>query len=187
MRGWAYADGKLIYNLLDDHTVAVDAQTGKEVWRMKLDDVDKGVTMTQAAFTADDKVFVGIPAARWAPMAGSQALDVKDGQGMWSAYTNGPDKDVLIGADFKPFYPWMKGKDLGVTTWPAEMWHTGARRLLGLGVLRSRPEACLLRHVQSGTAHAVAAARPQSVEQRRCSRAIPATGAGQMGLSVHAA
>ena len=25
LRGWAYADGKLIYNLLDDHTVAVDA------------------------------------------------------------------------------------------------------------------------------------------------------------------
>src|SRR5512141_968877 len=28
-RGWAYAQGKLIYNLLDDHTVAVDAKTGK--------------------------------------------------------------------------------------------------------------------------------------------------------------
>ncbi|HEY5263921.1 MAG TPA: hypothetical protein VIJ37_02950, partial [Steroidobacteraceae bacterium] len=32
-RGIVYADGKLIYNLLDDHTVAVDAKTGKEVWR----------------------------------------------------------------------------------------------------------------------------------------------------------
>jgi glucose dehydrogenase len=30
-RGAAYANGKLIYNLLDDHTVAVDAKTGKEV------------------------------------------------------------------------------------------------------------------------------------------------------------
>ena len=29
IRGWAYADGKLVYNLLDDHTVAVDAGTGK--------------------------------------------------------------------------------------------------------------------------------------------------------------
>ena len=42
LRGWAYADGKLIYNLLDDHTVAVDAKTGKEVWRTLLDDVDQG-------------------------------------------------------------------------------------------------------------------------------------------------
>ncbi len=38
LRGWAYADGKLIYNLLDDHTVAVDAKTGKEVWRTRMDD-----------------------------------------------------------------------------------------------------------------------------------------------------
>ena len=35
-RGWAFADGKLIYNLLDAHTVAVDAKTGKEVWRTKM-------------------------------------------------------------------------------------------------------------------------------------------------------
>src|SRR5205823_9399172 len=31
-RGASYADGKIIYNLLDAHTVAVDAETGKEVW-----------------------------------------------------------------------------------------------------------------------------------------------------------
>ena len=33
----------------------------------------------------------------------------------------------LIGPDFKPFYSWMKGKDLGVNTWPGEMWKQGAR------------------------------------------------------------
>ena len=59
LRGWAFADGKLIYNLLDDHTVAVDAATGKEVWRTQLDSVEHGVTMTQSAFAADGKVFVG--------------------------------------------------------------------------------------------------------------------------------
>jgi alcohol dehydrogenase (cytochrome c) len=37
LRGSAYADGKLIYSLLDAHTVAVDAQTGKELWRTKMD------------------------------------------------------------------------------------------------------------------------------------------------------
>src|SRR5205085_7211025 len=31
-RGGAYAHGKIIYNLLDMHTVAVDAKTGTEVW-----------------------------------------------------------------------------------------------------------------------------------------------------------
>ena len=32
-RGAVYADGKIIYNLLDGHTVAVDAVTGSEVWK----------------------------------------------------------------------------------------------------------------------------------------------------------
>ena len=30
------------------------------------------------------------------------------------AYSTGPDKDVLIGPDFKPFYEQDQGKDLGV-------------------------------------------------------------------------
>ena len=37
-RGWTLADGKLIYNLLDDHTVAVDTATGKEMWRTQLEE-----------------------------------------------------------------------------------------------------------------------------------------------------
>ena len=33
---------------------------------------------------------------------------------------------MLIGPDFKPHYPWMVGKDLGVTSWPGETWKQGA-------------------------------------------------------------
>ncbi len=32
-RGASYAQGKIVYNLLDGHTVAVNAETGKEIWR----------------------------------------------------------------------------------------------------------------------------------------------------------
>lgn len=32
-RGGSDADGKIVYNLLDDETVAVDATTGRQVWR----------------------------------------------------------------------------------------------------------------------------------------------------------
>ena len=157
LRGWAYADGKLIYNLLDDHTVAVDAATGKEVWRILLDDVTKGPTMTQAAFVVGDKVYVGSSGGELGTNGWFAALDVKDGHTIWKALTNGPDSGALIGPDFKPFYSWMEGKDLGVSTWPADMWKQGASRALGLGVLRSRPEPDLLRHLQSR-----ARARPRS-------------------------
>ena len=38
-RGASFADGKIIYNTLDAHTVAVDANTGKEVWRTAVGDI----------------------------------------------------------------------------------------------------------------------------------------------------
>src|SRR3954468_24616373 len=47
-RGAAYANGKVFFNTLDNQTLAVDAQTGKEVWRAQLGDINKGETMTMA-------------------------------------------------------------------------------------------------------------------------------------------
>src|SRR5215211_7746851 len=38
-RGAAFADGKIVYNLLDGHTVAVDAGTGEELWRVAMGDL----------------------------------------------------------------------------------------------------------------------------------------------------
>ncbi len=47
-RGEAYDNGKIFFNTLDDYTVAVDAKTGQEVWHTKLDDIDRGASMTMA-------------------------------------------------------------------------------------------------------------------------------------------
>src|SRR5262245_60320756 len=52
-------DGKIIYNTLDGYTVAVDTQTGKEVWKTKLGDINKGETITMAPLVVKDKVLVG--------------------------------------------------------------------------------------------------------------------------------
>jgi outer membrane protein assembly factor BamB len=37
--GAVYADGKIVYNLLDGHTVAVDAASGREIWNVKVGDL----------------------------------------------------------------------------------------------------------------------------------------------------
>jgi lanthanide-dependent methanol dehydrogenase len=50
---------------------------------------------------------------------------VGSGRPVWKAFHTGPDADVLIGEDFKPFYAMDRGKDLGVSTWPPEAWKTG--------------------------------------------------------------
>ena len=125
-RGVAYANGKLIYNLLDDHTVAVDAKTGKEVWRTKMGNVETGETMTMAPFVVGKKVLVGDSGGEMGVWGWIAALDVDTGKELWRAYSTGSDKDARIGADFKPFYDRLKGKDLGISTWPAGMWKHGA-------------------------------------------------------------
>ncbi len=43
-----YAAGKVIYNLLDGHTVAVDAKSGRELWKTQVADVADGETVTMA-------------------------------------------------------------------------------------------------------------------------------------------
>ena len=82
LRGWALADGKLIYNLLDAHTVAVDAKTGKEVWRTKMDNVENGATMTMAATVYGDKVFVGNSGGELGVHGWLAALDIKTGKAL---------------------------------------------------------------------------------------------------------
>src|ERR1700684_865300 len=41
-RGAAYSDGKLFFNTLDDTTIALDAETGKVLWKTNLGDINTG-------------------------------------------------------------------------------------------------------------------------------------------------
>lgn len=130
-RGPTSADGKILYNTLDNFTVAVDAKSGKEVWRTKNGSIDQGETMTMAPLIAGDKVIVGNSGGELGVRGWAKALDLKTGKEVWRAYTTGPDKDVKIGPDYKPFYDGEKGKDLGVSSWPAEMWRHGGGSVWG--------------------------------------------------------
>ena len=124
-RGAAYSDGKVYYNTLDAHTVAVDAKTGKEVWKTKVGEITKGETVTMAPLVVKGKVLVGNSGGEFGVRGWLTALDAKSGKLAWRAYHTGPDADVLIGSRFKPFYSQDKGKDLGVTTWPGDAWKIG--------------------------------------------------------------
>jgi alcohol dehydrogenase (cytochrome c) len=62
-RGAAYWDGKIIYNTLDVHTVAVDAATGREVWKTKLGDINLGESITMAPIVVKEKFWSATAAA----------------------------------------------------------------------------------------------------------------------------
>lgn len=130
-RGASYADGKIIYDTLDDHTVAVDANTGKLVWRTKVGDIHVGETTTGAAFIVKDKVLVGDSGAELGVRGRLTALDLKTGKILWRAFNSGSDADALIGPDFKPFYAKDRGKDLGIKTWTPGQWKMGGGTVWG--------------------------------------------------------
>ncbi|HEV8690613.1 MAG TPA: PQQ-dependent dehydrogenase, methanol/ethanol family, partial [Ideonella sp.] len=124
-RGASYADGKIVYNVLDGTTVAVDAVTGKEVWRTKLGDPTNGETMTMAPLIVNGKVIVGNSGAELGVRGWVQALNLKNGKPIWKAYNTGPDADVKIGPKFHAYYAKDQGVDLGATSWPGTLWQQG--------------------------------------------------------------
>src|SRR5688500_13115205 len=124
-RGAAYADGKIFYNLLDGHTIAINSATGNQVWRTKMGDLARGETITMAPIVVKGKVIVGSSGGEMGVRGWIAAIDAATGKEAWRAYNVGPDRDVKIGPKFKPFYAHDRGKDLGVTSWPGDTWKTG--------------------------------------------------------------
>jgi PQQ-dependent dehydrogenase (methanol/ethanol family) len=130
-RGPTFAGGRIYFNTLDASAVAVDAETGREVWKTKLGSTNAGETMTMAPLVTKDKVFVGNSGGEFGVRGFIAALDAHTGQELWRAYSTGPDAEVLVGANFKPFYAKDQGKDLGVSTWPPQAWQQGGGTVWG--------------------------------------------------------
>ncbi len=130
-RGAAYADGRVVFNTLDNHTVAVDADTGALIWDATLGDINRGETLTMAPLIVKGKVLVGNSGGEFGIRGWLTALNLSDGSVAWRAYHTGPDKDVLIGPRFKPFYQQDQGTDLGVSSWPPEHWKIGGAGMWG--------------------------------------------------------
>jgi lanthanide-dependent methanol dehydrogenase len=77
------------------------------------------------------KVLVGNSGGELGVRGWLAALDASSGKIAWRAYSTGPDKDVLIGPQFRPFYAADRGKDLGVSSWPPEAWKLGGGNTWG--------------------------------------------------------
>ena len=130
-RGAVFADGKIVINTLDGETIAIDANTGKSVWRTQVTDINLGESLTMAPLVVKNKVYVGVSGSEFGIRGRLTALNLSDGKVAWRAYHTGPDSDVLIGSRFKPYYAAEKGTDLGVKTWPGDAWKIGGGGVWG--------------------------------------------------------
>ena len=181
-RGAAYADGTIFFNTLDVQTIAVDATTGKRA-------VEDASSATSTAarpspwrrWSCEGKVLVGNSGGEFGVRGWLTALDAATGKIAWRAYSTGPDKDVLIGPRFKPFYAQDRGKDLGVHTWPPEQWKIGGGTVWGWISYDPELDLRLLRHRQSRPVEPGAAAGRQQVDRRHL-RARPGHRRGALVL-----
>jgi len=135
-RGTAYhPSGKIFIELLQGELLAIDAKTGKELWKAKHPDKSgagaeatgykQGATMTNAPIVIKDVVIAGISGGEFGVRGRVSAFDVNTGKHLWTGYSTGPDSEVLISGDANSNYASMKGKDLGVSTWQGDEWKRG--------------------------------------------------------------
>ena len=115
-RGAAIYDGKIYRTTLDAHVVALDAKTGKQLWKSKAADYKEGHAMTSAPLIAGGVVITGIAGGEYGTRGFIDGWDPATGKHLWKFYTTAA--------------PGEKGGD----TWPADThakggaptWLTGA-------------------------------------------------------------
>ena len=125
-RGAVYADGKIVYNLLDGHTVAVDAVTGRELWKTQIADMGQGETTPMAPFIAKDRVLVGPSGGEFGIYGWVKALDLATGKVLWTAHNMGPDSLMIARRG-----TFTGGAGLGVSTWSGDSWRRGGAPVWG--------------------------------------------------------
>ena len=125
-RGAVYAAGKIVYNLLDGHTVAVDANTGRELWKTQIADMGQGETTPMAPFIARDRVLVGPSGGEFGIYGWVKALDLASGKILWTAHNMGPDSLMIA----RPG-TFRGGANLGVSTWSGDSWRRGGAPVWG--------------------------------------------------------
>ena len=79
-RGAAIYDGKIFRTTLDANVIALDAQTGKELWRKNAIDFKTGYSMTVAPLVADGVVITGISGAEFGTRDFIDGWDPKTGE-----------------------------------------------------------------------------------------------------------
>ena len=96
--------------------MALDAETGKELWKVKQGDYKQGQTITIAPMVIKDKVISGISGGEFGVRGFVTANDVNTGKQVWRMYSTGPEAEVGFPGSVETWKgdEWKRG---GGTTW----------------------------------------------------------------------
>jgi alcohol dehydrogenase (cytochrome c) len=103
-RGVAYFDGKVFRGTDDGRLIAIDAQTGRELWVDVVGDSSLGENISAAPLAWNGLIIVGMAGAEFGLRGRILAFDARDGREIWRFNT------VPVGAEF------------GANTWGDSMW-----------------------------------------------------------------
>ncbi|MDP3921966.1 MAG: PQQ-dependent methanol/ethanol family dehydrogenase [Hydrogenophaga sp.] len=117
-RGAALYDNLVIFGTLDAQLVALDQNTGKVVWREKIDDYSAGYSYTAAPLIAEGLLITGLSGGEFGVVGRVEARDPKTGKMVWV-------RPVVEG-----HMGYKDGQENGITgttnaSWPGETWKTG--------------------------------------------------------------
>jgi PQQ-dependent dehydrogenase (methanol/ethanol family) len=123
-RGLSYGDGKIFLNQADTTLVALNAADGSVVWSHKRDDPKRGATSTAAAHVFKDKVLVGVSGGEFGVRGYIKAYSL-DGEELYTAYSTGPDDEILFDPEKTTSMLKPVGKDSSLKTWQGDQWKIG--------------------------------------------------------------
>ncbi len=104
-RGVAYARGKVFVARLDAMLVALDAGTGKELWKAKVVDYKQGHAITSPPTIAKNLVITGFAGGEYGVRGAITAFDQDTGREVWRTHTvpgpGEPGNDTWLGDSWK--------------------------------------------------------------------------------------
>jgi len=86
-RGVAVWGNKVFVGALDGHLIAIDLQTGEEIWRKLTIDPSQPYTITGAPRVVKGKVMIGNGGSEWGVRGYISAYDAATGEMVWRFYT----------------------------------------------------------------------------------------------------
>ena len=122
-RGAALYGNLVIFGTLDAYLVALDQNTGKIVWKEKVDDYAAGYSMTAAPLIAEGLLLTGVSGGEFGIVGRVEARNPMTGDLVWSRPTVEGHMGHRYDKDGKAI-------DNGVSgtvnkTWPGDLWKTG--------------------------------------------------------------
>lgn len=122
-RGAALYDNLVIFATLDAQLIALDQDSGKVVWKDKIDDYAAGYSNTAAPIIAKGLVLTGVSGGEFGVVGRVEARNAKTGELVWIRPTVEGHMGYKFDKDGKKIENGISGTTNA--TWKGDMWKTG--------------------------------------------------------------